>query len=107
MKTTIRLALLVGLVISQLSQADYPVLTSKNNQCLVEIRKSQFYGNGDANSYPVVSTGPVSAGQVWDGPEGSRICVRHASDCKNLPSSFYCVGSTVGISEGQAVNGEF
>lgn len=106
-KIFLGLALVVGLVATQVAKADYPVLKSKNDQCLVEIRKSAFYGNGDANSYPVFSTGPVSAGTVWDGPEGSRICYRFASDCHNLPSSFFCVGSTKGLSEGQPVNGEF
>lgn len=106
-KIILGLAMVVGLMAMQVSKADYPVLTSKNDQCLVEIRKSLFYGNGDANSYPIFSTGPVSAGTVWDGPEGSRICYRFASDCKNLTTSFYCVGSTKGLSEGQPVYQEF
>ncbi|MBU4634023.1 hypothetical protein [Pseudomonas chlororaphis] len=107
MKIKIALALILGLLWIQVSKAEYPVLTSKNDQCLAEIRQSTFYGNGDANSYPVLSTGPVSAGQVWKGSEGGRICVRFASNCKTLPADFYCVGSMKGFSEGQPVNGEF
>jgi len=107
MKIILGSLILFCLFVSGISKADYPVLTSTSDRCLAEIRQSAFYGNGDAKSYPVTHLGAVSAGQNWQGPEGSRICVRTAGDCHNLPNDFFCVGSTKGLSEGQAVTGEF
>jgi hypothetical protein len=107
MKIILGSFLLFGLFVSGISKADYPVLTSSTDRCLAEIRQSNFYGNGQASSYPVTHLGAVSEGQIWQGPEGSRICVRTAGDCKNLPNDFFCVGSTKGLSEGQAVTGDF
>lgn len=94
-------------IFSAQSLADFPVLKSTQYRCMAEIRRGLVYGTGDPMSYATLHTGEVTKDQTWDGPEGSRICVRLAADCNNFSSSFFCVSSTKGLSEGQPVDGDF
>lgn len=74
---------------------------------MVEVRRADFYGTGNAMSYPVIYTGPAHAGTTWDGVEGARICGRVAQDCVNFSSTFICVSSYKDLNQGNPVVTDF